>query len=107
MSFNINSPTKTGVNMNELETYLRILNSAFVELPVKRVKVPIVKRIIYSGKKTIVLWEDETKTIVGCSEGETFDEFDGFTAALAKKIYGSTCAVKREIKKKSVKKDKK
>lgn len=63
--------------------------------------VPLVKRVIYSGNKTIVIWGDDTKTIVGCSEGETYDEFDGFTAALAKKLYGSTCAVKREIKKKS------
>lgn len=62
-------------------------------------KVPEVDRIIYSGNKTIVIWKDKTKTIVACSEGETYDEFDGFTAALAKKIYGSTCAVKREIKK--------
>lgn len=72
---------------------------------VKIEKVPVfvnhleVDRIIYSGNKTIVIWKDKTKTIVSCSEGETFDEFDGFTAALAKKIYGSTCAVKREIKK--------
>lgn len=70
-------------------------------------KIPVVNRIIYSGDKTIVLWNDGTKTIVGCSEGETYDEFDGFTAALAKKIYGSTCAVKREIRKKSTKNSKK
>ena len=61
--------------------------------------LPQVDRIIYSGNKTIVIWKDKTKTIVSCSDGETFDEFDGFTAALAKKIYGSTCAVKKEIKK--------
>lgn len=60
---------------------------------------PKVDKIIYSGNKTIVLWKDKTKTIVSCAEGETYDEFDGFTAALAKKIYGSTCAVKREIRK--------
>ena len=73
--------------------------------PVKIEKVyvvvnrPEVDRIIYSGDKTIVIWKDKTKTIVSCSTGETYDEFDGFTAALTKKIYGSTCAVKREIRK--------
>lgn len=73
--------------------------------PIRIEKIPIyvnrpgVDRIIYSGNKTIVLWKDKTKTIVACAEGETYDEFDGFTAALAKKIYGSTCAVKREIRK--------
>lgn len=68
-------------------------------VPASSAKIPNVDRIIYSGNKTIVIWKDKTKTIVSCSEGETYDEFDGFTAALAKKIYGSTCAVKREIKK--------
>jgi hypothetical protein len=60
---------------------------------------PEADKIIYSGDKTIVIWKDKTKTIVSCSSGEAYDEFDGFTAALAKKIYGSTCAVKREIRK--------
>ena len=36
-----------------------------------------------------MIWKDKTKTIVSCGKGEVFDEFDGFTAALAKKIYGS------------------
>ena len=73
--------------------------------PIKIEKIPVflnrpeLDRIIYSGNKTIVLWKDKTKTIVSCAEGEAYDEFDGFTAALAKKIYGSTCAVKREIRK--------
>lgn len=73
--------------------------------PVKIEKVYVVvnrpeaEKIIYSGNKTIVIWKDKTKTIVSCSSGEAYDEFDGFTAALAKKLYGSTCAVKREIRK--------
>lgn len=59
---------------------------------------PTVERIIYSGSETVVIWKDKTKTIVSCGKGEVFDEFDGFTAALAKKIYGSSSAVKREIR---------
>lgn len=98
-NMNVNENSKS--DLNALEKYLQIVNTAWIGTTVERPKVPVVSRVIYSGSKTIVLWKDGTKTIVGCSDGETYDEFDGFTAALAKKIYGSTCAIKREIRKKS------
>lgn len=59
-----------------------------------------VKRIIYSGPKTIVFWTDGTKTIVSCGEGETFDEYYGFCAAFAKKMFGSTSRVKKLVERK-------
>ena len=101
VELNIRGNESSKSDLNALEKYLQVVNTAWIGMTVDRPKVPIVDRVIYSGSKTIVLWKDGTKTIVGCSEGETYDEFDGFTAALAKKIYGSTCAVKREIRKKS------
>lgn len=57
------------------------------------------KQIIVSGPATIVLWEDDTKTIVKCAEGETPDLYIAFTAALAKKIYGANSRLKKTIKK--------
>lgn len=73
----------------------------------------IPERIIYSGNRTIVFWTDGDKTIVKCAEGQEFDEYSGFIAALAKKLYGSTSKVKRiiskakdNIEKKSIKKEK-
>lgn len=56
------------------------------------------RKVIFSGPKTIVIWEDGTKTIVGCAEGQEYDEYAGFCAALAKKIFGTTSKVKRMIK---------
>ena len=53
------------------------------------------RKVIFSGPKTIVIWEDGTKTIVGCAEGQEYDEYAGFCAALAKKIFGTTSAAKR------------
>jgi hypothetical protein len=53
------------------------------------------RKVIFSGPKTIVIWEDGTKTIVGCAEGQEYDEYAGFCAALAKKIFGSTAKAKR------------
>lgn len=57
------------------------------------------ERVLFSGDKTIVFWKDGSKTMVSCAEGQPFDEYTGFVAALAKKVYGSTSRVKRILKK--------
>ena len=59
---------------------------------------PEVKRILKSGPATIVFWTDGTKTIVRKSADTPDDDFNAFTAALAKKIYGSTNAVKKIVR---------
>lgn len=59
------------------------------------------KKIIYSGNKTIVIWEDDVKTIVSLAEGDQYDPYLAFCAALAKRVYGSTSAAKRIIDKKT------
>lgn len=51
--------------------------------------------IFKNGLYTTVMWSDGTKTIVKRGEDEPDDEYTAFTAALAKKLYGSTSAVKR------------
>lgn len=54
-----------------------------------------IKKIIFSGPKTIILWKDGTKTIVTCGEGDTYDPYVGFCVAVTKKMFGSTSKVKR------------
>lgn len=54
-----------------------------------------VKRIIFNGAKTIVLWADGSKTIATCGVGDQFDPYAGFCAAVTKKLYGSTSRVKK------------
>lgn len=51
--------------------------------------ISAVKQILISDKCTIVFWLDGTKTIVRCAAGSQFNVYHAFTAALAKKIYGS------------------
>lgn len=61
-----------------------------------------VKKIIFSGPKTIVLWTDGTKTIVSMSKDETnFDPEAAFCAAYTKKMFGTNSKIKRIIKEKS------
>ena len=56
---------------------------------------PSVKRIVYHDPATIVFWQDGTKTVVKCMDGEPFEKYAGFCAALAKKVFGSTSKAKK------------
>lgn len=48
-----------------------------------------VKKVIFHEPATVVYWADGTKTVVKCKDGERFDQYYGFCAALAKKVYGT------------------
>lgn len=56
---------------------------------------PQFKRILRSGDRFIVIWQDGTKTIVRRSPDEPDSNYAAFTAALAIKLYGSNSRVKR------------
>lgn len=60
-----------------------------------------VKRILKSGNRTIVFWEDGTKTVVKRAADEEDDDYAAFTAALGIKLYGSNTALKRMIETKT------
>ena len=59
------------------------------------------KRILKSGLATIVFWEDGSKTVVKRSPDEPDNEYMAFTAALAKRVFGSNNAIKKIIKTKT------
>ena len=74
----------------------------FAERGTDEMKNVDVKKIIFSGPKTIVFWNDGTKTIVSMSQEErNFDPEDAFRAAYTKKMYGTNSKIKRVIKEKS------
>ena len=50
-----------------------------------------------SGPKTIILWADNTKTIVSCGEADSYDYYSGFCAAVVKKLFGSTTHAKKVL----------
>ena len=56
--------------------------------------VPGIKEVIFNGDHTIILWWDGTKTTAVCGEGEKFDRYAGFMAAVCKKLFGSTTKAK-------------
>ena len=61
----------------------------------ENIAIPSVKRIVYNDPATIVFWQDRTKTVVKCMDGEPFEKYAGFCAALAKKVFGSTSKAKK------------
>lgn len=76
-----------------------------ITVPARRSFVTI-KQVIYSGPKTIILWEDGSKTIVSCGEKDTYDHYAGFCAAITKKVFGSTSAAKKILGRTIKKEDK-
>lgn len=96
--FSSTLPMRTEISVYDLELYEEKENTEM-----KEVKVVTPKRINFRKKNddyyTDVLWEDGTVTVVKLREGEDFDEYAAFCAALAKKVYGSTNAVNNIVKK--------
>ena len=49
---------------------------------------PGIKKVIFNDPATIVLWDDDTKTVVKCSEGDTYSEWSGLAFCICKKLMG-------------------
>lgn len=48
-----------------------------------------IQKVIFNDPATIVLWEDGTKTVVKCQDGDEFDPEKGLVMAIAKKALGN------------------
>lgn len=94
------------VDDKKLSNALKSIRKA-VEMTNPNPKPSLVEKVIVNGPKTIVFWNDGTKTIVSCREGEEFDIYTGFCAALAKKMFGSTSRVKAILEDKLIIQEKK
>lgn len=62
-------------------------------------RTPTPKKIIVNedSKVTVVMWDDNTKTIVKCSEADRYDPYAAYCAAFAKKCYGTNSQLKKTI----------
>lgn len=97
-----NTPIEIKVNAKGLEKIQLKKERKFMERGTDETKKIDVKKIIFNGPKTIVLWTDGTKTIVSMSKDELrFDPEAAFCAAYTKKMFGSNSKIKRIIEQKS------
>lgn len=53
------------------------------------------KRVIFNNPATVVIWGDDSKTVVKCAPDAVFNEYAGFCAAVAKKIFGTNNGIRR------------
>lgn len=58
-----------------------------------------IKQVIFNNPATVVFWSDGTKTVVKCSENDTFDPEIGLAMAICKKAFGNTGAYNEVFKK--------
>ena len=61
--------------------------------------IPEIKNVIFNDPATIVFWEDGTKTVVKCQDGDEFDPEKGLAMAIAKKAYGNKGGYCNKLKK--------
>lgn len=47
-----------------------------------------IEKVIFNEPATIVLWEDGTKTVVKCMEGDTYSQEMGLAMCICKKALG-------------------
>ena len=58
-----------------------------------------IKRAIFNPPATIILWNDGTKSVVKCQNGEWYDPEKGFALAYLKKLLGNDNTFNKEINK--------
>lgn len=58
-----------------------------------------IKNVIFNDPATIVFWQDGTKTVVKCQDGDRFDPEKGLAMAIAKKVYGNKGNYCNQLKK--------
>lgn len=58
-----------------------------------------IKQVIFNPPATIILWNDNTKSVVKCQDGEPYDAEKGFALAYLKKLLGNDNTFNKEIHK--------
>ena len=92
---------KVKMDMENLEKLIKEQQERLKELTKKIVSdMYVPQHIIHNWKtdETIVIWKNGDKTKVKLREGETYNEYFAFTAALAKYLLGSNTKIKKIVK---------
>lgn len=81
------------------EIFYHILNSMYEIRTATMNYIPEIKNVIFNDPATIVFWEDGTKTVVKCQDGDEFDPEKGLAMAITKKAYGNKGSYCNKLKK--------
>lgn len=79
----------------------RILRDLYRSRPAKvnSIIMPSIDKVIFNEPATIILWDDGSKTVVKCTDGEEYDPAIGFAMAYVKKACGNTGRIFRACQK--------
>ena len=76
-----NAAVHVAVPHNNLPIFLKFLKDLSVTSDIKKV--------IFNGPATIILWNDGTKTVVKCKEEDPYSKEAGFALCILKKLSGN------------------
>ena len=95
---NFSNSTFANSNIYEVQRniYRDILNSIY---GMSSSRIPEIKNVIFNDPATIVFWDDGTKTVVKCQDGDKFDPEKGLAMAIVKKAYGNKSNYCNKMKK--------
>ena len=79
--------------------YCNMLNSMYGIRTATMNYIPEIKNVIFNDPATIVFWDDGTKTVVKCQDGDEFDPEKGLAMAIVKKTYGNKGSYCNKLKK--------
>lgn len=87
------------MNRNDAATYWRVASgySSSSAMEFKPLSFEI-EKVVFNDPATIVIWKDNTKTVVKCQEGDEFDPEKGLAMAIAKKALGNKSNFNNTIK---------
>lgn len=60
--------------------------------------LPNIKKVIFNKPATIVLWGDNSKTVVKCADGEEYSEEVGLAMCIAEKFCGNYSQFKKVVR---------
>ena len=86
-------------NFDAARAYPYGFYAEYAKLYREKRRIPTIKDVIFNGPATIVIWADDTKTVVKCQEGDTLDPEKGLAMAIAKKALGNKGNFNDEFKK--------
>lgn len=93
----------TLINKVEYVDYNKMYNTtktnANTNTNIKKAAPPRIKKVLFRHPATIVFWDDNTKTVVKCSENDYYDCEKGLAMAIAKKFFGNEGNYYNEFKK--------
>lgn len=61
--------------------------------------IPGVKQVIFNYPATIVIWDDDVKTVVECQKGDNYDMEKGLAMCICKRMMGNMSNFNKQIRK--------